>query len=119
MSSIQSVAAVSCANDVLKKLEDISHNFPSRINSILTIKATEELAQSMINVHSKVRKIYSTGEGCDQLYINGNEINITRSDFTLYSLIDVLREEEQRLNALNKLNALNILPSTAKQFFNR
>ena len=116
--SMQSVVVASSAKDVLKKIEDISHNLPSRINHIAGIEVSEKFMNESLKAYHQILPLSNDGEDpVAHLYVNGKAASITRNDFTVFDLIDFFRDEVERLNSLNSLNAINIIPPKFRQFF--
>jgi len=111
----QAAAVVLSADDPLWKMQDISHNLPSRVP---LLKLHEQLGKSFTEeIQDTHISLAMLTEGARDplcyLYINGRAMNVTNPNFTMFNLLKQLRDEEVRLDILNE--KLDDLPVSIKQ----
>lgn len=110
----QASVVVSSASDPLWKMQDISHNLPSRIPLLKKHKIEKSFIDETHNTHVNLATLTDgASDPVCYLYINGRAMNVTSPDFTMFNLLKKLRDEDERLQILNE--KLNVLPPIVKQ----
>ncbi|KAL7540042.1 hypothetical protein ACHAXR_009809 [Thalassiosira sp. AJA248-18] len=113
--SLQAATVVAASSDPLETLKGVSQNLPSVAHSLSNVqvpKAFEDLAEEASNLATKVGAISpGWGDAAFGLFINSRPVDVERPSFNVFQLLDVIREEDQRLSDL-EMKARPMLKNT-------
>lgn len=102
--SMQAATVIASSSDPLETLMGISQNLPSIAHSLTNVEVPESfehLADEASNLATKVGAISpGWGDAAFGLYVNSRMVDVERPSFNVFQLLEVLREEDQKLRDL-------------------
>ena len=108
---LQAASIITSANDPLWKLQDISQNLPSRVPFLLGVDALSSLKTDADYIQRTLQLPAGSNDGATRIFVNGREINVSRTSLNVFELLRVLREENEKVVRIQ--NSMNVLSSVA------
>jgi len=101
---LQAASYINSSPDPLSTLQTLSQNLPSYASPLSALPLTPSIQTSArFNERSPFLSNWFGG-GNTMVYVNGRQIDVGKSTFNMFELMDVIRQEEELIGEVKKLN---------------